>query len=461
MKYNATYPLTGSQLTTFYTRLVSSHKQALQIPTSIKLDRPLDRTLLAKALEVENQRNDSLRLRFKKVGMQRTVQYFVEPGIIEEIEFIDFSGKTEEELNKFLEKFAQKAVPWYRKRPWNFIHFRMPDGNDGFAFTVFHLNMDMAAVCVFYRDLLAVYHALERGENLPEALGSYEESIIKELEKAEDENSSSRHEEFFREFFGKYGPAFYAGADHGRELKAARDKNPEQRGVNPMGNLMHDKAELCHFTIDAETVKKIDNFAKAKEVPFQTVMSLGLRLWLSKINEESEDVTISVLVNRRCKLDELNMGGCRVMSMPLRTVFPGSMSFNEALTKGGELLYQLLRHSDLPTIKVLAIAREFDKSSLATSTMLFSCFPPGTLTMPEPWEVQLSGANPGYFCSALYSIMIPDDRKGIMDCYYWYLPYRIKGEEVGQLHDNMLRAIEAGMENPELTLKEIMDQLHD
>ncbi len=461
MKNITTYPLTGAQLTTFYTRFVCSHKQAVQIPTSIKVGRQLDRALLAKALEIEIERNDSLRLRYKKSGLNNAVQYFVEPEAVTEVEFADFSDKSEKELEKFLKEMAQKQVPWYGKAPWRLAHFRMPDGTDGIAFTVFHISMDMAAVCVFYKDLLAVYHALESGEAMPEPMAKYEDSIIRELEKGNDEKITARHEAFFREYYHKDGPAFYAGADHMRELKAAREKNPEQRGVNPMGNLLHDKAELCHFTIDAETVKKIDAFAKAKEVPFQTVMGLGMRTWLSKINEESDDVTISVLVNRRTKLDELNMGGCRVMSMPMRTVFPGTMSFDEALVKSGEALYQFMRHSDLPTMKIMAVAREYDPSPLITSTMLFSCFPPGTLTMPEPWNVELSGANPGYFCTSLYCIMIPDDQKGTMECYYWYLPYRIKEEEVVQLQENMLRAIEAGMENTELTLKEIMDKLHD
>ncbi len=457
-----TYPLTGPQNTTYFQRLVSFHKQTNQIPTNIRLDRKLDRELLAKAMEVEIQRNDGLRLRLqKKKG--KVEQFFIDAYPVKEVEFKDFTGKTEEEMETYLNQVAQTVVPWFKKQPWRLIHFRMPNGNDGLSFTVCHLSMDTAGAMIFYRDLLNVYHAMESGAEMPEPMASTEQTVIQTLEKETNQKAKQRHEAFFKEYFGKHGAPVYAGADHGRELAKARKKKPERSAIFTFATLLHDKADLDIYSIDAETLSKIDSFAKERGIPFQNIMLLGLRTWLSKINNECEDVTIGVNIDRRSKLDELNSCGCRVMGAPFRTVLPGSMTFMEALNEISENMYQFMRHSDLDSLSITNIANEQNKDRLygGFMSMIFSCFPPGALSMPKPWKVKICGANPGYFTQPMYPLMIPNEETGTMDCNYWYLSYQIKKEEVKQVHDNMLRTIEAGIANPELTLKEIMDKLHD
>ena len=52
------------------------HKQMVQIPTSVAVDYELDFDLLQKAFDIEVQRNDSLRNRFKKVK-GKVKQYFI------------------------------------------------------------------------------------------------------------------------------------------------------------------------------------------------------------------------------------------------------------------------------------------------------------------------------------------------------------------------------------------------
>ena len=61
-----TYELIPSQQTMYLMVKYSLHKQITQIPTSISVDFDIDFNLLTKALNVEFERNDALRLRFFK-----------------------------------------------------------------------------------------------------------------------------------------------------------------------------------------------------------------------------------------------------------------------------------------------------------------------------------------------------------------------------------------------------------
>lgn len=454
------YPLTGSQQGVFQMRLASVHRQVLQIPTHVTLERRLDHALLLQALNLENERNDSLRLRLKKVK-GRVMQYFTAPQPFQTLPFADFTGQSNEAFERYLNRQARRPLNYMRGETWRAEHFRTPAGQDGIAFCVFHVNMDLAAVLLFYRDLLAVYGALETGAQMPAMLASFEQNLPRELEREANEQSSRRHEAFFKAYFQANGPSIYAGADHMRQLQTARKrkKNPQLRSVSAL-NMIHDRAELVHLSIDAQTVARIDGFARSKNVPFQAVIYLGMRLWLSKINEQTPDVTLDVIVNRRATLDHQNMGGCRMQPVPVRTVLPAEQSFDDAIMTCAQVLMQVMRHSDYPSVRVVKMMDQLEHRPMGHTTfgMLLSCFPPGSLDAQPQWGCRFSGENPGYFAMPLYAILMPD-AGGAMDCYYWHLPHRVTRQEVMQLHENMLRAVLAGIEDSNCSQESLMQRL--
>ena len=62
------YDIIPSQETMYLMVKYSFSKQLTQIPTSITIEGDMDFDVLTKALNIEFERNDSLRLRFTKVG---------------------------------------------------------------------------------------------------------------------------------------------------------------------------------------------------------------------------------------------------------------------------------------------------------------------------------------------------------------------------------------------------------
>jgi hypothetical protein len=70
------YDITNSQNGMYLMYKFGLHKQMVQIPTSVAVDYELDFDLLQKALDIEIQRNDSLRNRFTK-QKGKVKQYFL------------------------------------------------------------------------------------------------------------------------------------------------------------------------------------------------------------------------------------------------------------------------------------------------------------------------------------------------------------------------------------------------
>ena len=101
------YDLIPSQQSMYLMVKFSFSKQLVQIPISITVDLDLDFELLTKALNIEFERNDALRLRYKKVDKQ-IKQYFLDSFKMSKVPMKYF--RTPEEQKEYLDKDAQKPV---------------------------------------------------------------------------------------------------------------------------------------------------------------------------------------------------------------------------------------------------------------------------------------------------------------------------------------------------------------
>ena len=102
------YDLTPAQdMIQFMLKYSFFHKQVTQIPESIITEREIDFDLMKKALNIEIERNDCMRLRFfKEKG--KIKQYFLETFSLDEIPVLKF--KSEEEQVETLTADAQTPI---------------------------------------------------------------------------------------------------------------------------------------------------------------------------------------------------------------------------------------------------------------------------------------------------------------------------------------------------------------
>ena len=254
------YDLIPSQQSMYMMVKFSFSKQLVQIPISITVDLDLDFDVLTKALNIEFERNDSLRLRYIKQG-KSIKQYFLPSFKMSRVPMKYF--RSADQQKEYLDKDAQKPVRFDKGECYRILFYKTANAGSGIYFNVTHVSMDALGAVIFFMDLMAVYRALKAGTELPEPLYSYEEYITEELKKVSEKKKWDKHEKFYREYFEKGGEPFYAGV-HGPDfLEKARikTKNPDMR-VPAAYNPIYDKCKMVNGHIGTEDAAKIFDFCK-------------------------------------------------------------------------------------------------------------------------------------------------------------------------------------------------------
>jgi hypothetical protein len=193
-------------------------------------------------------------------------------------------------------------------------------------------------------------------------------------------------------------------------------------------------------------------------ISYNTLISLGLRTHLSKINDCTDDVYFYTVCNRRITLADKRSGGCRVHPLPMRTVIGKDRTFMDALKKIAETQMALYRHADYPFIRLYSMLTKLDQRSRLsnTSSMMLTCIPM-QFTPPKGWEIEFGGCSTGRFAFLLYLITIPSLVDGGLDFYFEFRTHEISDQNITDLYHNTIKVIEAGIVNPDITIGELLD----
>lgn len=454
-----TYPLIPPQeMIQFMLKYSFFHKQVTQIPESIILSKEVDFDLMEKAFNIEIERNDCLRLRFfKEKG--KIKQYFLDKYTEENIPVLKFSSA--KERVDVLTADAQKPVKMLKGEIFRIKFFRTEDNRCGIYLCVHHLVMDNAAVFFFFGDLLAVYDHLKDGAPMPKPLGSYEEIIKKELAFAADPENFKREEQAYREFFEKDGEPLYLGAEGPKFLEAERKKKKDPSIKAPsLFDPFNDKAEMTKHNLPYEDSQKIFKFMEENNVSGECLVQLAMRLHISKINYRYPDTYFIVLCPRRHNISEKRAGGTLAAPLPWRIVLPEETTFMDALTEMKKLQFWAFRHMDYPYLEYRNLQQKMYNypAAAGASTMMFSWFPLEANTMNN-WEYEFEGYSMGRYVMVLYSFAMKDTHSGCLKLSSLHRTKFVSVEDIDALHEGTAKALKLGVENPNMTLGEIIDRI--
>jgi hypothetical protein len=451
------YDLIPSQQTMYLMFKYTFSKQISQIPTSFSIDKDMDFDLLTKALNIEFERNDSLRLRFIKVDKQ-IKQYFLPEFKMSKVPCKFFRSTQQQE--EFFQKDAQTPVRFDKGQNFRIIFYKNAEGHNGIYFNVSHLNMDAMGAMVFYVDLISVYKALKNGTEMPAPLASYEEYIKEEFIRLQNEKKTLKHENFYREYFAKGGEPFYAGV-HGPaflEKYRKKKKNPDLR-VPPAYNPLLDKCNMITGHIGTEDAAKIFAFCKERKIAPESLFMLGLRTHCSAINYRTDDVFMMATCSKRATIKEKKMSGCLVQPVQVRTIIPETATFEEGLNEYTKVRTDLYRHSEYPYITARDMSRDMYNYSLiqGPACMMFSWIPVPIDLNDIGVKFDFKTYDLGRYFTPLYTICSPDPKDKGINLNYMYRIKLSQKEDIEALHENALKVIMAGIENPQITMKELLD----
>ncbi|MDO4379478.1 MAG: condensation domain-containing protein [Clostridia bacterium] len=452
------YDLIPSQQTMYLMVKFSFHKQLTQIPISFSVEDDLDFGLLKRAFNIEIERNDSLRLRFVMVD-KNIKQYFEKHASLNYIQVKRFKNLEEQEA--FFSKDAQKPVYFLKGENYRVYFFKTEGVGSGLYFNVSHLNLDAMGIVITLIDLLRVYKALRDGTEMPAPLDKYEDYIKAEFARLADTEKMKKHEDFYKRYFLKGGEPFHANV-HGPELlekERKRKKNPNIR-VPAAYNPIYDKCEMIVKHIGAEDSKKIFDYCLEKKIAPESIFQLGMRTYCSAVNYRTPDVFIQSLCSKRATHKEKNMGGCLTQPLQLRTIISEDKTFDEALSEITSTRTQLFRHSSYPYGLALGLSREIYNYNLfqGPACMMFSWIPV-PIGPAMPFKFNFRGYNLGRYFTPLYVITQPDPETMGITVQYMYRVKLANARDIENLHENAVRTILEGIENPNVKIGTLLDEV--
>ena len=449
------YDLIPSQETMHLMVKYSFKKQIVQIPCSFTAETEINFDLMQKAFEIEIERNDSLRNRFTVVDKQLK-QYFIEPY---KMTVPKKFFRSSEEQKAFFDKDAQTPVKFKDCVPFRIYFFRTLGVGGGIYINMSHLAMDALGIvgCIF--DMLRIYFALKNNEPIPAPLDSYEDYIQQEFLKLQDEKKQAKHAKFYEEYWDKEKEPFYAGV-HGPEfLEKARkkQKNPNLR-VPAAYNPLFSSCKQITIPIDADTTAKIFDYCRANSIAPESLFMFALRTHCSSINYRTDDVFMMVTCSKRATVKEKNMSGCLVQPIQVRTIIGEDKTFAEGLKEYTRVRTNLYRHLDYPYIKARDMSREVYGYNLiqGPACMMFTWLPiPIDVDMGFKFSFQIHDL--GAYFTPLYTICSPDPATRGINMNYLYR-YKLSSQaQIEKLHENALKVIVASIENPDITVGELLD----
>lgn len=439
------------------------HQGDMRIPLYITTEKPIDFKLMKKAIQIEIQRNDCMRIVYFKKG-SKYYEYFMPEYVLEDIPFCDFTGKSKEEQFAWLKEDAARPVKFMRGETFRIKLFKTYDGNSGVYINVCHASMDLYGLFAFFSDLMFVYDALENGKDMPKPLSKYADVITHQLEMEKNRQKPVEDLKFFEEYFKKNGPSFYAGIDCMKQLNETRKrkKDGKARYIDlSLSDPFCDKSQtlVCH--VDGETSRKMLEYCQENKISLQNLFYIGMRTYLSKVNEYTDDVNFHFLINRRATLNEKRCGGSSATLLPLRTIIGKDKTFGESLNVAKRVTSDIMRHVDAPTFELLFLPDKIEhrKKGATTASMMFTVCPANSFAMPEGWNCDIGGVSTGYFPFIAYAVVLPSPKDGGFNCYYEYRTKRFTEQNLKDLHNGTMKVINAGIQNPYITVDELLKQI--
>lgn len=453
------YDLIPSQQSMYIMVKYSVHKEVIQIPASIAVNEKLDFDLLKKALNIEIERNDALRLRFTKVD-GKIKQYFIDPYKIDDVPCIEFKSK--EEQDKYLSRDAKTPIKFLKGETFRIIFYKTANGKSGIYFNVSHIVTDALGAAVFYMDLLSVYKALLTGSELPAPLYTYEDHIKREFEYLANDKHHGKDAEFYKKYWTENGEPFYAGVHGPNLLEKARKKDPSIR-VPKAFDPIHDKVIVTRKYMSKAETDAVYDYCKEHLITPECVLLYGLRAHASKVNYRTPDVLNMLMCGRRAKKQDKFMGGCVTQPIQIRVITEETDTFDEAVSKVSSCRNSLLRHMDYPYLEARGMQQKIFgyATSQGPSCLMFSWLPIGHAVQNKDLDIDFTAYETGRFSMPLYIFAVPDVKHGGTDFYYMHRTNLISTETIDLLHENAMKTLRMGIADPKITVCEILDNLDD
>ena len=419
----------------------------------------MDFDLMKKAIEQAVERCDTMRLRFVPDEQYKVLQYITEKSEMK-IETLDYSGMALEEAHEKLLAFSRTPVPMFLQEIHTIRLMKLAEGYNGIFMKLNHLAMDAFSVKVFLRDIMEIYLHYLKGTPYPKPMRPYVPALMGELAYLKSEQYAA-DKKYWEESLSKTSEPIFTDYMLESRLKEQRKEHPTHRFADIHSGSPAAKAKI--FDLTKEETDALSKMCRENDLSLCAALSMGVRTALSVFNDNEEDVSFKMIVDRRGSLAEKKSGGIRINFFQMRSIVKPEDTFKSAVREIMNVQNEIYSHCSLSFAEMLV---ERHKSMPADAkpdstydSMGFSYQP--LMVVPNIDEKTARSAkgvwyNNGASMSPLYLTARHRANDGGLEFIFEYRLSPNPEHDLDVFFQKMRLALKLGAENPEIQVGEML-----
>ena len=193
---------------------------------------------------------------------------------------------------------------------------------------------------------------------------------------------------------------------------------------------------------------------------------MGVRTALSCFNDNQEDVSFKMIINRRGTIEEKKSGGLRINFLPMRSIVKPEETFCEAVQKISDVQNEMYQHASLSFMDTLKERhKSMPKESKSDSTydsfgLSYQPLMKSTYIDEEMEEsVKSIWYNNGSTMIPLYVTIRHRKQDNGLDFCFEYRKEPPAEYDLRILYTKIEKALLMGAENPDITVGEILKEI--
>lgn len=313
-----------------------------------------DEDLLKQSIAEAIDRCDTMRLGFLPDETYKIVQFILEKSPMK-IETLDFSDISRQEAYQKLLMRARIPVPMGGINLHEVDVVKLADGYNGIFMRLHHVAMDAYSTKVFMTDIMEIYLNKTAGRPYPKPMRPYVPTLMKELAYLKSEKYQEDRK-YWHDSLANFPEPIFTDYMLDNRLKKQRVEHPEHRfadihtGSPEEGIIIKD--------VSGDDTKKIMDMCQTQGLSVGAAVSMAVRTALSVFNDNEEDVSFKMIVNRRGTIAEKKSGGIRINYFPMRSIISPDKTFKQAVEEIEEVQNEMYQHCSLNFVEMLQVRHE-------------------------------------------------------------------------------------------------------
>ena len=455
------YPLTPAQKMHYNWIRKYGTQQVSGLSIVASLQANLDFDLLKKCIQLEIKRYRCMRVRFTKPNKNGDILQYLSNDENYNIPLKDLSDMTMDKANETMQSWAYNTFDGNDIPMFEIFLMKLPDGYNGFFLHMDHRLIDSCGVTVLTNDIMSLYTHFRFDAPMPADLADYETVLQNDLKKISNEKRFLKDKRFWDDLIEKWGEPIYSDIAGPATLTASRQahNNPALNCADiELKNLFVDVKD---YKLEADGAKQLFDFCQNHQLSMTNLLLLGIRTYLSKVNNGQKDISIQNFISRRSTHDEWTSGGSRTIMFPCRTVIENDTDFLEAAYQIQSMQNQIYMHSNYdPDLIYEEIEKRYGTPKNTTYESCYLTYQPLPVKMKNPYLKDIPMyckwfAN-GAATKKMY-LTVSHTEDGGMNFSYHYQVADLTEKQVELFNYYLMRIIFRGVEQPNLTIGEIIN----